>query len=248
MIGFKGQNDVSITYVSGGSLTTPQKEANHNGAYFVVKHVQYGSYMVVSGLVYLPRGASISQKFTNFLFHPGVPTSEWNTIFPTAVGHKGMLRLMNDFLTVPDQNTTGLDDEPDFDPTDWGLAATPPGPPGYPAMGTMTYSSILASGIILLPGPVYFTGASSGTPSSRRLNYDGRFTFYVPSWADCSIANVSPSCGATSNSIHIDTHLIPLVQFPCNDAIAFMSVSNVESGGGAVSKTNRHGSLHEKHA
>jgi hypothetical protein len=233
VIGFKGQTDTSITYVEGGALSNTQKQDNHNGAYFVLKHIQYGNYMVVSGLVYFPRGASISQKFTNFLFYPG--GTNWNTMFPLATGHKGILRLMNDFLTVTPQSA-GIDGDPDFDPQDWGLPAVPPSPPGYAALGVTTYSSIMASGIILLPGPVYFTGATSGTPSDRRLEYDGRFTFYVPSWGDCSIANVSPSCSATSDSIHIDTHLLPKVQFPCNDAIALMSVSNVESGGGVSQK------------
>ena len=240
----------SIQWVRGGPVSsgTPielsQPENHHNGAYFVVKVARYSiTQTLVHALVYIPRNAIVSSKFTNFLFHPGVSGTSaeqtaWDAQFalaPVSGGHKGMIRFMNDFLDVPAQTAT-INDDADIDPTTWGLPAlSAANSYTYPFLtdsmtgDVMTKSAILGSGIVLLPGPLYFDSAGTGSGDGTGIDYDGRLSIMVPSWAPTAPVLAEPANSSGNNAIFIRAFIYPKTQFPCNDALSIISSGDVDT-------------------
>jgi hypothetical protein len=249
VIGYQiaGQN---LTWVRGGPSAsgTPRELANqatnHNGAYFVVKVARYSStQLLVNGILYIPRNARLSQQFTNFVFHPGAGGTgneqvAWDSLFaaaPVSAGHKGMARFMNDFLDVS-QQTSGINDDVDINGEGtWGLTAlTAANSYIYPFFtdsmsgDVMTKSAIIGSGIILLPGPLYFDQSGTGNGDDGGIDYDGRLSIMVPSWAPTAPVLANPANSSGNNAIFVRTFLYAKTQFPCNDALSLISSGDVD--------------------
>jgi hypothetical protein len=93
----------------------------------------------------------------------------------------------------------------------------------------MEKSALIGSGIILLPGPLYFDQSGAGTPASLGTDYDGRMSIYVPSWAPTAPALAVPATSAGNNTIYIRTFLLPKVQFPCNDVLVLMASGDLDT-------------------
>ncbi|MCI0413332.1 pilus assembly PilX N-terminal domain-containing protein [bacterium] len=229
---------------SGTPITLPDQLVNHNGAYFVVKVARYSiTQTLVNAIVYIPRDATVSAKFTNFLFHPGsagTPDEQaaWDAQFslaPVSGSHKGMIRFMNDFLDVPAQSAT-INDDVDIDPTTWGLPAlSAANSYTYPFLtdsmsgDEMTKSAIIGSGIVLLSGPVYFDTSGSGSGDGTGIDYDGRLSIMVPSWAPTAPVLANPANDSGNNQIFIRTFIYPKTQFPCNDALSLISSGDIDA-------------------
>ena len=241
----------SLTWVRGGpsGSGTPgvlaNQYSNHNGAYFVVKVARYSAtQLLVNSLVYLPREARVSEVFTNFLFHPGSSGDSneqgaWDALFPAALsgdGHKGMVHFMNGFLDVP-QQSNGINDDVDINGAGvWGLPAlSSSNSYKYPFFtdsmsgDVMTKSTIIGSGIVLLPGPLYFDQSGTGTGDGAGIDYDGRLSIMVPSWAPTAPVLANPANSSGSNAIFIRTFLYPKTQFPCNDVLSLISSGDVDA-------------------
>lgn len=93
----------------------------------------------------------------------------------------------------------------------------------------MTKSAILGSGIILLPGPLYFDQSGTGNGDEGGIDYDGRLSIMVPSWAPTAPVLANPANSSGNNAIFIRTFLYPKTQFPCNDALSLISSGDIDA-------------------
>lgn len=184
-------------------------------------------------------------------------SAAWATMFPNATvanGHKGMIYRINDYLEVPSQDdgngsTPDPDDTVDISQSSWTCSGTVPAngynggklgtgpcssgmpPAGYALVGdySRSDSALISSGAVLLPGPLYLSSLTGGPAPNRGITYDGRFTWYVPSWAPTAPALTDPAASAGDSIVKVDTYLFPRNQFPCDDAMVIMSAGDVST-------------------
>lgn len=184
-------------------------------------------------------------------------STAWATMFPNATvasGHKGMIYLINDYLQVPSQSdgdpsTPDPDDTVDINQSSWtcngtvpvngysgGLLGTGTCSSGLPPAGialisdySRSDSALISSGAVLLPGPLVISSVSGGPAPDRGITYDGRFTWYVPSWAPSAPALTDPVSSGGNSIVKIDSYLFPRNEFPCDDEMVIMSAGDVNT-------------------
>jgi hypothetical protein len=224
------------------------------------------THMYVHSLVYLPKERLMSKPFVNFLFDNVAQTpngsNAWGTMFPNATianGHQGMIYLINDYLQVPNQDdgdasTPDPDGSVDISQESWtGCSSVPANGYNGGALGSASMtcplsgialrgdsshndSALISSGAVLLPGPLYISSLTGGPAPDRGITYDGRFTWYLPSWAPSAPALTDPAASAGNSIVHVDTYLFPRHQFPCDDAMVIMSAGDVDTDGSSQSR------------